>query len=284
MIYNPDLNARVIYADPEPSPAGEYDAVVLKNIDPATEAGRIFIDLERLGYRVHSIRNGMNATTRRTAPMFFVELVKRPFNASIFGIKRIANQNVVIERYFTSSELVRCSICQSLDHLTEECSRSPICASCSGPHHGCITGRGFTPTCHKCGGRHSSSYKVCNIYRQRFLEAKKERVSKVKEMNANEPEGLRRLGRDQESMVVQYDDSLSGSSSNDSSGGMDSEMEYPMSFTHDVIGLDYLKKNLKLTMDHYLSMHYVSNTVIKHNLDLGCWNSSPTKKLFITIN
>ncbi|XP_014285354.1 mucin-21 [Halyomorpha halys] len=151
--------------------AEEYDTVVLRNLDPATEIADIKHGLEKIGYKVLSIRNAYSHATGLALPLFFIKLYKTPFNTNIFQLKYMAHQVVIVEEYLQGPDLQRCTRCQGLDHTKSSCTNPSVCAWCSGSHYttACKDVKTSLPTCCRCGGCHPSSYKGCKVYREKCL-------------------------------------------------------------------------------------------------------------------
>ncbi|XP_066906522.1 uncharacterized protein [Halyomorpha halys] len=256
-MYRHKLYESEVYSDASSVSAEEYDVVVLKNIDPATDPEKIFQNLENLGYKVHSITRAVNNNTREAAPMFYVELVKSHHNASIIGMKRIVKQNVIVEKYIKNPGILKCTICQANGHQSLDCIRFPVCARCRGRHvtKRCNIGRDIPPPCLKCGRQNFLNFKGCYIYRRRFLELL--RKDPEKKVPAEE---LIKMALEKDSTMVQTEGvdrkAAPGVPSGDCRACVEYSLLCSLAYTEKMIQLDNIKNTLEVTLDHYITMHH----------------------------
>ncbi|VVC32986.1 Pre-C2HC domain,Zinc finger, CCHC-type [Cinara cedri] len=108
--------------------------VVLRHLHHSTPVDTIKEELNSKGFTVRNIINVLHYQTKKTLPLFFVDLEPSPSNKDIFTIDTLVYTKIKIEEPRPRRNLIQCTRCQSYGHSQAYCNHQPRCVKCGDNH------------------------------------------------------------------------------------------------------------------------------------------------------
>lgn len=146
--------------------------VVIKKLPVQVTAQQIQEELLMLDFPVIGVRQ--LTTTRQTTgivenfnlPVWVVSLKNNEVGRTVYDLKYICHQSILIETYNPKSKTYQCYNCQLYGHTSSGCCLPTKCVKCGNNHRleDCpVKGPSVAPTCANCGESHTANYRQCNI-------------------------------------------------------------------------------------------------------------------------
>lgn len=107
--------------------------------------------------------------TKKSLPLFSVDLKPNEDNKSIYLIEYLLNTKVKFEASHFKREIPQCMNCQQYGHTKNFCFHPPRCVKCTGNHRtsDCFyKEKSDKVKCVLCGRNHTANYKGCITYKQ----------------------------------------------------------------------------------------------------------------------
>lgn len=141
--------------------------VILKNLHSSMDTSEIIKALDELDHTVTNIWNIKSTRTKKSLPMFVVELLPKDNNKQIYEVRSLVHCRVTFEPPRPRRDIPQCANCQQYGHTKAYCWRKPKCIKCTGDHSSdkCARkGRSDNVKCVLCEGNHPANYKGCIVY------------------------------------------------------------------------------------------------------------------------
>ena len=160
--------------------------LVLKGIPPNVPVDEIQAELsapELWAGKISQITK-TDKTTQTLAtkyPVFFVTFQPGTDVHEVLKIKKVCHCTIRWEKYKNAKPLSQCFNCQSFDHSSNFCGKSPKCVKCNEPHATweCKKHVGMPPKCINCSGTHPTNFTNCPWYQQlNFLHQRQPHIPK----------------------------------------------------------------------------------------------------------
>lgn len=105
--------------------------------------------------------------TKKTYPLFYVDLEPKDNNKNIYEITHLSYTSVKIEEPHKSSGIPQCKKCQRWNHTKQGCIRPIRCFKCAQNHESatCLLKDPTKFKCVNCGLNHTANYRGCQAYR-----------------------------------------------------------------------------------------------------------------------
>lgn len=91
-------------------------------------------EIEELGFLVRQVVNIRHSQSKKSQPMFFVDLEPSEHNKEIFGINSLLHTQVKIEESHIRKNMVQCHNCQDYRHSRSYCAYKSRCVRCGLDH------------------------------------------------------------------------------------------------------------------------------------------------------
>ncbi|VVC46391.1 Pre-C2HC domain [Cinara cedri] len=91
-------------------------------------------ELNSKGFTVRNIINVLHYQTKKTLPLFFVDLEPSPSNKDIFTKDTLVYTKIKIEEPRPRCNLIQCKRCQSCGYSQAYCNHQPRCVKCGDNH------------------------------------------------------------------------------------------------------------------------------------------------------
>jgi hypothetical protein len=120
-------------------------------------------------YRSQHTEHKASSNTKKTLPLFFIDLEPKESNKSTYEIKYLCNMKTTVEAPRKKHDVVQRTRCQCYGHTETYCARPYTCAKCGGEHNttSCKENPNPPAKCALCGGNHPANYKSCDMYRNK---------------------------------------------------------------------------------------------------------------------
>lgn len=124
--------------------------------------------LEELGFTVRQVTSIKHQPTKKSLPMFFVDLALKTISKEVFKLAFLLNTKIKVEEPHKNHVIPQCQNCQTYGHTKGYYLYLPRCVKC-GDNHSTAT---FTKSpsllakCALCNGSHPANYKGCIIYKE----------------------------------------------------------------------------------------------------------------------
>lgn len=99
-------------------------------------------------------------------PVWVVSLKNNEVGRTVYDLKYICHQSILIETYNSKSKTYQCYNCQLYGHTSSGCCLPTKCVKCGNNHRleDCpVKGPSVASTCANCGESHTANYRQCNI-------------------------------------------------------------------------------------------------------------------------
>jgi len=105
--------------------------------------------------------------TKKTLPLFFVDLEPSPSNKDIFAIDTLYYTKIKIEEPCPRRNLIQCTRCQSYGHTQAYCNHQPKCVKCGDNHLSseCKKDKDSPASCAFCTQPHPANYRGCQVHK-----------------------------------------------------------------------------------------------------------------------
>jgi hypothetical protein len=145
----------------------KFFRIVVRNLHPSTPTVDIGIEIQEIGYTVHSVTNVLHKTTKSKLPIFFVDLEPAEINQDIFHLNSLLNTKIKIEEPCKRREIIQCINCQDYGHSKTYCAYPSRCVRCNSNHStsACNKTSDQTPVCVLCGSDHTANYYGCQVHK-----------------------------------------------------------------------------------------------------------------------
>lgn len=115
-----------------------------------------------------NIINIRHRTTKKSLPLFSINLAPADNNKEIYSVNRLLNTVVKFEPPIPKKDIPQCSKCQHFGHTKSYCKRIPRCVKCLLAHktEDCTRNvKDNNVKCVNCNGDHPANYKGCEVYK-----------------------------------------------------------------------------------------------------------------------
>lgn len=169
--------------------------IVIKRLPTHVTAQQLQEELQVLDFPVINVRQ-LTITKQENGtfikcpiPVWVVSLTNNDYGRSIYDLKAIQYQPVLIESYNPESKIYQCFNCQQYGHTSAGCHLPSKCVKCSQNHRiaECpIKGHSVEPKCANCGQPHTANFRQCEVAIQQKNALQQRKMNKQQRLQNRE--------------------------------------------------------------------------------------------------